>query len=84
MLVTEGLNPPHGNHKGAPHLNVFLVFVLSVVVPAGFTRHNLPAGIVFLGVYTMVAMLSSSLTPMSKRSAIDATGCTIPNFNHCF
>jgi len=48
-LITEGLNPPYVNYKGAPHLNTFLVFVPSVVVPAGFTRDGLPAGIVFLG-----------------------------------
>lgn len=48
-LITEGLKPPYVNYKGAPHLNTFLVFVPSVVVPAGFTRDDLPAGIVFLG-----------------------------------
>jgi Asp-tRNA(Asn)/Glu-tRNA(Gln) amidotransferase A subunit family amidase len=48
-LIDEGINPPYVNYKGAPHLNTFLVFVPSVVVPAGFTRDNLPAGIVFLG-----------------------------------
>jgi len=48
-LISEGLKPPYVNYKGAPHLNTFLVFVPSVVVPAGFTRDNLPAGIVFLG-----------------------------------
>lgn len=48
-LIAEGLNPPYVNYKGAPHLNTFLVYVPSVVVPAGFTRDNLPAGIVFLG-----------------------------------
>ena len=48
-LISEGLNPPYVNYKGAPHLNTFLVFVPSVVVPAGFTCDNLPAGIVFLG-----------------------------------
>jgi Asp-tRNA(Asn)/Glu-tRNA(Gln) amidotransferase A subunit family amidase len=48
-LIAEGLKPPYVNYKGAPHLNTFLVFVPSVVVPAGFSRDNLPAGIVFLG-----------------------------------
>jgi Asp-tRNA(Asn)/Glu-tRNA(Gln) amidotransferase A subunit family amidase len=48
-LISEGLKPPYVNYKGAPHLNTFLVYVPSVVVPAGFTRDNLPAGIVFLG-----------------------------------
>ncbi|MEI8152908.1 MAG: hypothetical protein WCG92_15080, partial [Hyphomicrobiales bacterium] len=33
----------------APHINTFLMFVPSIVVPAGFTRSNLPAGITFLG-----------------------------------
>ena len=32
-----------------PHINTFLVFVPSIVVPAGFTADNLPAGITFLG-----------------------------------
>ena len=48
-LLSDGLNPPYVNYKGAPHLNTFLIFVPSVVVPAGFTRDKLPAGIVFLG-----------------------------------
>jgi amidase len=48
-LISEGLKPPYVNYKGAPHLNTFLVYVPSVVVPAGFTRDELPAGIVFLG-----------------------------------
>lgn len=48
-LLSDGLNPPYVNYKGAPHLNTFLIFVPSVVVPAGFTRDNKPAGIVFLG-----------------------------------
>src|SRR5918999_3724190 len=47
-LISEGLKPPYVNYKGAPHLNTFLVYVPSVVVPAGFTRDNLPAGIAFL------------------------------------
>ena len=48
-LISDGLNPPYINHKGAPHLNTFLIFVPSIVVPAGFTRSGLPAGITFLG-----------------------------------
>ena len=48
-LISDGLNPPYINHKGAPHLNTFLVFVPTIVVPAGFTRHSLPTGISFLG-----------------------------------
>ena len=48
-LLSDGLNPPYVNYKGAPHLNTFLIFVPSVVVPAGFMRDNKPAGIVFLG-----------------------------------
>ena len=47
--ISEGLNPPYVNYKGAPHLNTFLVFVPSVAVPAGFTTDHLPVGIVFLG-----------------------------------
>jgi amidase len=48
-LIKDGINPPFVDQKGAPHLNTFLVFVSSIVVPAGFTRDNLPAGITFLG-----------------------------------
>lgn len=48
-LIRDGVNPPHVDQKGAPHINTFLMFVPSIVVPAGFTRENLPAGITFLG-----------------------------------
>lgn len=48
-LIKDGVNPPFVDQKGAPHINTFLVFVPSIVVPAGFTRDNLPAGIAFLG-----------------------------------
>jgi Asp-tRNA(Asn)/Glu-tRNA(Gln) amidotransferase A subunit family amidase len=48
-LIRDGINPPYVDQKGAQHINTFLVFVPSVVVPAGFTRDNLPAGITFLG-----------------------------------
>lgn len=48
-LIKDGVKPPFVDQKGAPHINTFLVFVPSVVVPAGFTRDNLPAGITFLG-----------------------------------
>lgn len=48
-LIKDGLNPPFVDQKGAPHLNTYLVYVPSIVVPAGFTRDNLPAGITFLG-----------------------------------
>jgi len=48
-LIEHGVNPPYVDQKGAPHINTFLVFVPSVVVPAGFTRSKLPAGITFLG-----------------------------------
>lgn len=48
-LIEEGLKPPFRDQTGAPHLNTFLVFVPSVVVPAGFTVDNLPTGITFLG-----------------------------------
>jgi Asp-tRNA(Asn)/Glu-tRNA(Gln) amidotransferase A subunit family amidase len=57
-LIKDGLNPPYLDQIGAPHLNTFLVYVPSVVVPAGFTRDNLPAGITFLGrPYSDAAML---------------------------
>jgi Asp-tRNA(Asn)/Glu-tRNA(Gln) amidotransferase A subunit family amidase len=48
-LIKDGLNPPFVDQKGAPHINTFLVYVPSVVVPAGYTRDQLPAGITFLG-----------------------------------
>src|SRR5262245_13179655 len=48
-LIKDGVNPPYVDQKGAPHINTFLVYVPSVVVPAGFTRDNLPAGVTFLG-----------------------------------
>jgi amidase len=48
-LIKDGVNPPFVDQKGAPHINTFLVFVPSIVVPAGFTRADLPAGITFLG-----------------------------------
>ena len=48
-LIKDGVNPPFVDQKGAPHINTFLIFVPSVVVPAGFTRDDLPAGITFLG-----------------------------------
>ena len=57
-LIAEGLNPPYRDQTGAPHLNTFLVFVPSVVVPAGVTTAGLPAGITFLGrPYEDAAML---------------------------
>ena len=48
-LIKDGVNPPFVDQKGAPHINTFLVYVPSIVVPAGFTRDHLPAGITFLG-----------------------------------
>jgi len=48
-LIKDGVNPPYVDQKGAPHINTFLVYVPSIVVPAGFTRDHLPAGITFLG-----------------------------------
>jgi Asp-tRNA(Asn)/Glu-tRNA(Gln) amidotransferase A subunit family amidase len=48
-LIKDGVNPPFVDQKGAPHINTFLMFVPSIVAPAGFTRDNLPAGITFLG-----------------------------------
>ncbi len=48
-LISQGVNPPYVDQKGAPHLNTFLVFVPTIVVPVGFTRDKLPAGISFLG-----------------------------------
>jgi Asp-tRNA(Asn)/Glu-tRNA(Gln) amidotransferase A subunit family amidase len=48
-LIKDGVNPPFVDQKGAPHINTFLMFVPSIVVPAGFTRDDLPAGVTFLG-----------------------------------
>ena len=48
-LIREGIEPPYVNHKGAPHLNTFLINVPSITVPAGFTADSLPVGITFLG-----------------------------------
>jgi Asp-tRNA(Asn)/Glu-tRNA(Gln) amidotransferase A subunit family amidase len=58
-LIEDGIKPPFVDQKGAPHINTFLATVPSVVVPAGFTADQLPAGITFLGrPYTDAAMLS--------------------------
>lgn len=58
-LIRDGLNPPFMDQRGAPHLNTFLTYVPSVVVPAGFTASGLPAGITFLGLpYTDAEMLA--------------------------
>ena len=48
-LISEGVNPPYSNQKGATHLNTYLVYVPSISVPAGFTSDKLPFGITFLG-----------------------------------
>lgn len=48
-LISEGVNPPYVNMKGATHLNTFLVYVPSISVPAGFTSDELPVGVTFLG-----------------------------------
>ena len=48
-LIEDGVNPPFVDQKGAPWLNTFVIFVPSIVVPAGFTSDGLPAGITFLG-----------------------------------
>lgn len=48
-FIKDGITPPFVNQKGVPALNTFLVFVPAIVVPAGFTSDNLPAGITFMG-----------------------------------
>ena len=48
-LIEDGVNPPFVDQKGVPYLNTFVIFVPSIVVPAGFTSDRLPAGITFLG-----------------------------------
>jgi amidase len=48
-LIKDGINPPFVDQKGAPHLNTFLIYVPTIVVPAGFTRDHLPASVCFIG-----------------------------------
>lgn len=48
-LIRDGINPPFVNQKGAPHLNTFLIYAASIVVPAGFTQAGLPVGVTFFG-----------------------------------
>jgi amidase len=48
-LIKDGIAPPFVDQKGAPHLNTFLVYTPTIVVPAGFTRDDLPAGVCFIG-----------------------------------
>jgi amidase len=48
-MIKDGVNPPYVDQKGTPYINTFVVFVPSIVVPAGFTADGLPAGITFLG-----------------------------------
>ena len=48
-LIKDAIAPPFVDQKGAPHLNTFLVYVPTIVVPAGFTRDSLPAGLCFIG-----------------------------------
>lgn len=58
-FIRDGVNPPFVNHKGAPHLNTFLIYVPSISVPAGFTSDSLPVGITFLGrPYSDAAMVN--------------------------
>ncbi|PPR09127.1 MAG: Glutamyl-tRNA(Gln) amidotransferase subunit A [Alphaproteobacteria bacterium MarineAlpha11_Bin1] len=58
-LIADGTASPWTDQKGAPHLNTFLIYVPSVVVPAGFTDGGLPVGITFLGrPYSDAEMLS--------------------------
>jgi amidase len=48
-LISQGVSPPYVDQKGAPHINTFLVFVPTIVVPSGFTRQGLSTGLCFLG-----------------------------------
>jgi amidase len=57
-LISEGVNPPYYNSRGATHLNTYLAYVPSISVPAGFTTDKLPVGITFLGrPYSDAAMI---------------------------
>ena len=48
-LISEGVNPPYVDMKGATSLNTFLVYVPAISVPAGFTSDGLPVAITFQG-----------------------------------
>ena len=48
-LISEGVNPPYVNSKGATYINTFLCYVPALSVPAGFTSDALPVGITFFG-----------------------------------
>jgi len=48
-FIKDGIAPPWTDQKGAPHLNTFLIYVPSIVVPAGYTEDGSPTGITFLG-----------------------------------
>jgi Asp-tRNA(Asn)/Glu-tRNA(Gln) amidotransferase A subunit family amidase len=69
-LIRDGVNPPYVDQKGAPHINTFLVFVPTIVVPAGFTRENLPAGLCFLGRPYDDGLMIRLPSPMSRRPVI--------------
>ncbi|MDB5569299.1 MAG: Amidase [Hyphomicrobiales bacterium] len=57
-LIRDGVNPPYVDQWGAPHINTFLTYVPSIVVPSGLTSDGLPAGIAFLGLpYTDARMI---------------------------
>jgi amidase len=47
--ISDGVGGSYVDQKGAIHINTFLMFVPSIVVPAGFTTDRLPVGITFLG-----------------------------------
>ena len=69
-LIKDGVNPPFVDQKGAPHINTFLMFVPSIVVPAGLTRDNLPAGITFLGRPYDDARMIQFAYAMSRQASI--------------
>ena len=46
-LIKDGIAPPFVDQKGAPHIDTFLIFVPPIVMPAGFTKDYLPAGVTF-------------------------------------
>ena len=61
-LIKDGIAPPFVDQKGAPHLNTFLVYTPTIVVPAGF-----PPGFCYTKAFA-VASISSMVCGTGKPS----------------